>query len=103
MYAQLRVYTVNRGKMDDWVRWFNDKLTPVAKQAGHTILGPWVNEAKTEFVWIRAYDSADDAKAKDERFYSSAGWKALAPEAGAFIAKAEVTVMNSAQVPARAG
>lgn len=33
MYAQLRIYTVNRGKMDDWVEWFNDKLRPIAQQA----------------------------------------------------------------------
>ena len=101
MYAQLRVYTVNRGKMDEWVRWFSEKLVPVAKQAGHSILGPWVNEAKTEFVWIRAYESAEDAKAKDEAFYGSAAWKAIAPEARDFIAKADVTVMQSPAVPAR--
>lgn len=101
MYAQLRTYTVNRGRMDDWVRWFNEKLIPVATEAGHTILGPWVNEAKTEFIWIRAYDSADDAKAKDERFYASAGWKAIVSETRGFIAKAEVKAMSSAQVPAR--
>jgi len=103
MYAQLRIYTVNRGKMDDWVSWFTSKLAPIAKEAGQTILGPWVNEAKTEFVWIRVYDSAEDAKTKDERFYGSAKWKAIAPEAREFIAKAEVTLMNSAPVPARAG
>jgi hypothetical protein len=102
MYAQLRVYTANRGKMDDWIRWFNDKLLPIADQAGHTIVGPWVNEAKTDFVWIRTYDSAEDAKAKDERFYGSPEWKAIAPEAAAFIAKTDITIMNSAHVAARA-
>jgi hypothetical protein len=103
MYVQLRTYTVNRGKMDEWVRWFADKLIPVAKQAGQTIQGPWVNEAKTEFVWMRVYDSAEDAKVKDERFYSSAGWKAIAPESAAFIAKTEVKVLTTAQVPAKVG
>lgn len=66
MYAQLRMYTVNRGKMDDWVEWFNDKLRPIAQQADHTILGPWINEAKTEFVWIRTYDIAADAEGKTD-------------------------------------
>jgi hypothetical protein len=95
MYAELRVYTVNRGKFDEYVRWFNDKLTPVAKDAGHTILGPWANEDKTELIWIRVYDSADDAKTKNERFMSSPAWKAIAPEAGQFVAKADVTIMNA--------
>jgi len=100
MYAQLRVYTVNRGKMDEWVRWFNEKLTPIAAMASHTIVGPWVNEAMTEFIWIRVYDSSDDAKAKDERFYNSPEWRAIAAEARALIAKTEVTVMNGLAVPA---
>ena len=99
MYAQLRVYTVNRGKMDDWVSWFREKLMPIATRAGQTIVGPWVNDAKTEFIWIRVYDSAEDAKAKDERFYGAQDWKAIAAEARALLAKTEVTIMNSADLP----
>lgn len=95
MYAQLRIYTVNRGKMDGWVRWFNDKVMPIATQAGHHVLGPWVNEAKTEFIWIRTYQNAEDAKAKDEAFSNSAAWKAISGEAAEYVAKIEVTVMTS--------
>lgn len=95
MYAQLRVYTVNRGKMDGWVEWFNDKVRPLAEEAGHQILGPWVNEANTEFTWIRTYESAEDAKAKDEAFSSSSAWRAIAGEAAEFISKIEVTPMSS--------
>ena len=99
MYAQLRIYTVNRDRMDDWVEWFNDKLRPIAQQADHTILGPWVNEAKTEFVWIRTYDIAADAEAKDGRFYGSPEWKAVGREAGEFLAKIEVTIMSTPLPP----
>ena len=95
MYAQLRVYTVNRGKMDAWVEWFNNKGRPVAEQAGHQVLGPWINEASTEFIWIRTYESAEDAKAKDEAFSSSSAWRAIAGEAAEFISKIEVTPMSS--------
>lgn len=100
MYLQLRVYTINRGMMDDWVRCFDEKIRPIAARADHKIMGPWVNESKTDFIWIRAYDSVDDAKAKDDRFYGSAEWKAIAAEARAFIAKTEVTVMTAVRVTA---
>ena len=95
MYAQLGVYTVNRGKMDAWIEWFNNKARPVAEQAGHQILGPWINEASTEFIWIRPYESAEDAKTKDEAFSSSPAWQAIAREASEFVAKIEVTPMTS--------
>ena len=65
----------------------------------HTILGPWINEAKTEFVWIRTYDIAADAEAKDGRFYGSPEWKAVGREAGEFLAKIEVTIMSTPLPP----
>ena len=87
MYAQLRTYTVNRGKMEVWLELFRKHVQPLAHQAGHIILGPWLNEDKTEFVWVRTYDSAADAKAKDEAFYGNAEWKAVLPQAMECIAK----------------
>lgn len=95
MYAQLRIYTVNRGRMADWVRWFDEKLMPIAAKAGQTVVGPWVDETATEFIWVRVYESAEDAKEKDERFYSSPEWKAIASEALELLAKTSVTVMSS--------
>ena len=75
MYAQLRVYTVNRGKMEAWVEWFNNKARPVLEQAGQQFLGPWINEKSTEFIWIRTYESAEAAKSKNEAFSSSSAWQ----------------------------
>ena len=92
MYAQLRVYTVNRGKMDAWVEWFNSKARPVAEQAGHQIVGPWINDARTEYIWIRTYESAEDAKAKDEAFSSSPAWQAIASDAAEFVARNDVSL-----------
>ena len=100
MYAQLRIYTVNRGKMDAWVEWFNSKAGPVAAQVSHQVLDPWINEARTEFIWIRTYESAEAAKAKDEAFSSLPAWQAIAGEAAEFVAKIEVTPMSSPVPPA---
>ena len=86
--------------MDAWVEWFNNKARPVAEQAGHQVLGPWINEARTEFIWIRTYESAEDAKAKDEAFSNSPVWQAIVGEAAEFIAKIEVTPMSSPVLPA---
>ena len=33
MYAHLRIYTVNKGMMEDWVKLFNDKLIPLLDQS----------------------------------------------------------------------
>ena len=95
MYAQLRVYTVNKSMMDEWVPWFYKHVLPAALAAGQKVIGPWQNEAKTEFIWLRVYDSAEDAKVKDAKFYDSPAWKAASADAGKYVAKANVTIMTS--------
>ena len=55
MYAHLRIYTVNKGMMDDWVKLFNDKLIPLLDQSGINVESSWVNEEKSQFIWIRSY------------------------------------------------
>ncbi len=35
MISQLRVYTVNRGMMDDWVKHFTQNLVPIPGECGH--------------------------------------------------------------------
>jgi NIPSNAP len=97
MYAQLRIYTINRGAMRQWLKLFNEKLRPIASLAGHTIIGPWISEAETEFIWIRVYESAEDAKTKDERFYGSPEWNAVATECRSLVAKSQVTVMRGVE------
>ena len=31
MVSQLRIYTINRGMMDSWVKLFNEQIRPVAR------------------------------------------------------------------------
>ena len=76
-----------------------NKARPVGEQVGHKILGTWINAAKTVFIWIRTYDSEDDAKSKDEAFFNSPAWQAISSEAAEFIAKTEVTPMTSPVPP----
>ena len=95
MYAQLRIYTINPGRMDEWARWFHERLMPIAEAAGHTVIGPWASAAGTDFIWIRVYDSIEDAKLKDQRFYNSPEWVAIASEARQLIAKTEITEMSA--------
>ncbi len=76
MYAHLRIYTVNKGMMQDWLKLFNEKLIPLIIEAGITVESSWVNEEKSQFIWIRSYgDSIDDIDRKEEIFYGSEWWK----------------------------
>ena len=70
MYAHLRIYTVNKGMMDEWVKLFNEKLIPLLIEADIKVESSWVNEEKSQFIWIRSYgNSLDDIEKKEEKFY----------------------------------
>jgi hypothetical protein len=75
MYAHLRIYTVNKGMMDDWLNLFNEKLIPLLDQSGINVESTWINEEKSQFIWIRSYgDSINDIEKKEAIFYGSKWW-----------------------------
>ena len=64
MTSQLRVYTINRGMMDQWVKLFTESLVPMQEKHGVKIEGMWVSEDSTQFICIRSFADSEDVKAK---------------------------------------
>jgi L-rhamnose mutarotase len=74
--AHLRTYTINKRMFDSWLELF-PKLVPVMEEAGITVESTWVNEERTQFIWIRSYgDSVDDIEKCEAAFYGSDWWLA---------------------------
>ena len=89
MVFQLRIYTINRGMMDSWLELFNTHIRPLHDRLGIPVQQSWVNNDKTEFIWVRRFDSAEDIPIKEgERI-------ALADRPTSHIAKMEVRVIES--------
>ena len=49
MYAHLRIYTVNKGMMDDWVSLFNDKIVAIQENCGIKVEAAWVNLDQNQY------------------------------------------------------
>lgn len=45
MLTQLRIYTINRGRMEDCVRAWRDGIYPLRLRYGFRISGAWVSAA----------------------------------------------------------
>ena len=76
MYAHLRIYTVNKGMMDDWLKLFNEKLIPLLNESGIKVESTWVNEEKSQFIWIRSYgNDISEVEGKEATFYGTEWWK----------------------------
>ena len=74
MIGQLRTYTINAGMMDSWLKAFEEEIVPRVKEAGIGIHTAWVNEDRTQFIWIRTFDSVDDIEAKEAALYGTQWW-----------------------------
>ena len=64
MIAQVRLYTINRGKMESWIKLFNERLAPIHEKYGMKIGGACVYPKQNEFIWLRVFDTPEDEKAK---------------------------------------
>ncbi len=89
MASQLRIYTINRGKMDEFVKAWLAGVYPLRLRLGYTIPSAWVIKERNEFVWILSYDGPQDWQARESAYYGSPERAALNPDPAQFIAQAE--------------
>jgi len=88
MLAQVRIYTVNKGEMDAFLRHFKEEIMPVHERIGVPIVATWVNRAQNEFIWIRTYADKADLEAKSKAFQAEIAKSGI--KLGANVAKMEV-------------
>ena len=100
MISQLRMYTVDRGMMDQWVKHFTEILVPMQEKHGIKIDGMWVSDDNAQFIWIRSFADAEDLKAKEAAFYSSSEWQAVIDHTRNYLARTVVQAMESARAVA---
>jgi hypothetical protein len=99
MIAEVRIYTLNKGKLDDFVKLWNEKLAPIHQKYGLKILGAWVNRPQNEFVWIRVFENEADRDEKTKTYMTSPERKALGDQPQQLEAKIEVRTVEDVFAP----
>ena len=94
MVSQLRIYTINRGMMDAWLKFYLENIVPIYRMLEIPIEATWVNADRTEFVWVRSFDSLEDLERKEKAYFASAERKALGDTPLSYIAKIEVKLIE---------
>jgi hypothetical protein len=94
--AHLRTYTINKGQMDSWLKLFNEQLIPLLREHDIRVDGTWVNDERTQFIWVRSYgDTMADLEAKEAAFYGSAWWKTNVDHVRGHLAHRDITLLQS--------
>jgi quinol monooxygenase YgiN len=92
MVTQVRIYTINRGMLDSWIKHFNENIVPTSAKYGVRVLAAWVNRPQNEFIWVRTFEDEDTLK----RYESSPERAAYLPVNRQHLAKTEVRNVEEA-------
>src|SRR5215468_225498 len=94
MQAQIRIYTINKGEMDNFIKHFKEETKPIHDKVGWPIVASWINRPQNEFIWIRTYEDAADLEAKTKAFRREV--EATGITLGTSVAKMEVREVEMA-------
>jgi hypothetical protein len=94
MLSQIRIYTINKGEMDNFLKHFKNDIIPLHEKIGVPIVGTWVNRPQNEFIWVRNYKDKADVEVKTKEFQAAVA--AAGVKLGTNVAKMEVREAESA-------
>ncbi len=98
MVSQLRIYTINRGMMDSWLALFEEHIRPLHQRLGIPVERSWVNADRTEFLWVRSFNSVEEIPEKEAAYFASPERSALGDIPTSHIAKMEVRLIEAVPV-----
>lgn len=94
MLSQIRIYTINKGEMDNFLAHFKQDIVPLHERLGIPIVGTWINRAQNEFIWVRNYKDKPDLEAKGKAFQAEIAKSGI--KLGGNVAKMEVREVEAA-------
>jgi hypothetical protein len=94
--TQVRIYTINKGMLDSWIKLFNEKIVPTSAQYGVNVIGAWANRPQNEFIWVRTFATDETIKA----YETSPERATYMSQVSAHIAKTEVRTVEKALLTA---
>lgn len=76
MHFELREYRIKEGKRDRWVEVMEEKVIPFQVSKGMVAVASFVAQDEPDlYVWIRRFESEEEAKELYKAVYESDYWK----------------------------
>ena len=95
MSVQLRIYTINRGRLRQFAEEWKKHVLPLRTEHGFEIDGAWIIEETNQFVWLMRYEGSESWEAREAAYYSSVDRKAIDPDPARHIARPEEYTVES--------
>lgn len=83
---ELRIYTINRGRLDDFVAAWREGVYPLRLEHGFKIPAAWVSRQNNQFIWVLGYDGPLEWDEAQSAYYGSSQRQSLDVDPLDFIA-----------------
>src|SRR5258706_16467661 len=93
MISQIRIYTINKGEMENFLKHFKDEIMVLHQKIGVPIVGTWVNRPQNEFIWVWTYKDKAELEARNKEFQAAVA--AAGGEIGGNVAEMGVREVGS--------
>ena len=93
--TQLRIYTINRGEMDEFVEGWREKIVPLRLKHGYVVEGAWAVEGESRFIWMVSYAGDESWEAKEQAYYNDPERLAVTPGPAVHIALMDLRFITS--------
>ena len=87
--VQLRLYTIDKGRLDDFAAAWRSSVYPLRLKMGYRIPFAAKIPETNQFIWLVAYDGPESWEQKEAAYYGSADRKLLSPDPAQWIARPE--------------
>jgi NIPSNAP len=91
--AQVRLYRIAEGRMDEFIAAWRDGIVPLRRSSGYRIEGAWASREGHRFAWVVAYDGPLSWEEAEERYYASPERAAIDPDPATLVEESETWLM----------
>jgi hypothetical protein len=86
---QLRLYTIDKGRLDDFAAAWRSGVYPLRLTMGYRIPFAATIPETNQFMWLVAHDGPESWEQKEAAYYGAAERKTLSPDPAQWIARPE--------------
>ena len=94
--SQLRIYTIDPAKADEFVAKFRSELVPIRTAHGFTVDCAYLAEDRSRFSWVTSHDCPDGWEAAERTYYESPGRRAISFAPGDYILEHDISMVAPA-------
>lgn len=101
MFFELRLYRINPGQRERWVKFMEEVIIPFQVSKGMVVVGSFIAQEDPDlYIWIRRFESEEERERLYKAVYESDYWKnVVRPQASEMLDPKNIQVIRMEATP----